>query len=273
MSPQIRRVTRLSSFLQAENPSPMTLGGTNSWLLREPGAEAVVVVDPGPDLDGHVRALARAGQVVLVLITHRHGDHTDAIDALHELTGTPVRAALPEHCRDAQPLTDGERITAAGVELEVLATPGHTSDSLSFRLLGDETLDTGGFGAGVQPIAAILTGDTVLGRGTTMLDHPDGTLTDYLASLDRLEAAAAGSPGLPAHGEPLPDLAATCRQLRQHRHERLDEVRAALESLGMSAHDASAEQLAERIYPEVPEQVRPAARRSIEAQLAHLQQA
>lgn len=102
-----------------------------------------------------------------------------------------------------------------------------------------------------------------------MLDHPDGTLGDYLASLDRLEAA--GGLGLPAHGEPLPDLAKTCRELRDHRLERLDEVRAALESMGATAQGVSADELAERIYPEVPAQVRPAARRSIEAQLAHLQ--
>ena len=204
--------------------------------------------------------------VELVLITHRHNDHTEAIDSLRELTAAPVRAALPEHCRQAQPLRDGELLTAAGVSIEVLATPGHTSDSLSFRILDDASLEDS------APIAPILTGDTVLGRGTTMLDHPDGTLSDYLASLDRLEAAAPGGPGLPAHGEPLPDLAATCRALRTHRLERLDEVRGALESLGVTAEEASADELAERIYPEVPEQVRPAARRSIEAQLAHLRQ-
>ncbi len=269
MSPQIRRITRLASVLRAENPSPMTLEGTNSWLLRAPGADGVVVVDPGPDLDEHVRALAAAGPVELVLITHRHGDHTDAIDALHALTGAPVRAALPEHCRYADPLVDGERLRAAGVAIEVLATPGHTSDSLSFRVLDDATLPDGPL-TGSAPIAPILTGDTVLGRGTTMLDHPDGTLSDYLDSLDRLEAAADGAPGLPAHGEPLPDLAAVCRELRAHRHERLDEVRAALAELGADAADASAEELARRIYPEVPEEVRPAAQRSIEAQLDHL---
>lgn len=178
MSPQIRRITRLASVLRAENPSPMTLEGTNSWLLRAPGADGVVVVDPGPDLDEHVRALAAAGPVELVLITHRHGDHTDAIDALHALTGAPVRAALPEHCRDAPPLIDGQRITAAGVGIEVLATPGHTSDSLSFRVLDDETPAPEGSGGSGQPVSPILTGDTVLGRGTTMLDHPDGTLRD-----------------------------------------------------------------------------------------------
>lgn len=266
MGSQPQHLTRLVSVVRAENPSPMTLEGTSTMLLRAPGAPGVVVVDPGPDLPEHVQALAAAGPVELVLITHRHNDHTDAIDSLHELTGAPVRAALPEHCREAQPLHDGESLTAAGVSIEVLATPGHTSDSLSFRVLDDAALTDS------APIAPILTGDTVLGRGTTMIDHPDGTLGDYLASLDRLEAAAAGDPGLPAHGEPVPDLAEACRELRAHRIERLDEIRAALARLGVTAAEASVDELVEAIYPEVPEQVRPAARRSIEAQLAHLQQ-
>lgn len=275
MSAGIVAVTRLASCLRAQNPGPMTLEGTNAWLLRAPGHEGVVVVDPGPDLPEHVQALAAAGTVELVLITHRHGDHTEAVDALHRLTGAPVRAALPEHCRDARPLRDGERVGAAGVELEVLATPGHTSDSLSFRVLDDAPLPStepgalpavGGSFTSVLT-APILTGDTVLGRGTTMLDHPDGTLADYLGSLDRLEAASAGGPGLPAHGAPIPDLAAVCRDLRRHRLERLEEVRAAVAELG---EDATAAQLAARIYPQVPDRVRPAAEKSIEAQLAHL---
>lgn len=296
MSAEIVAVTRLASCLRAQNPGPMTLDGTNTWLLRAPGREGLIVVDPGPDLPEHVQALAAAGPVELVLITHRHSDHTEAIDALHRLTGAPVRAALPEHCRAAQPLRDGERVVAAGVELEVLATPGHTSDSLSFRVLHDAPLpQPGPVGQTGSPVPAavdgpapqvpapppltdpaltapirtgsLLTGDTVLGRGTTMLDHPDGTLADYLRSLDRLEAASSGDPGLPAHGAPIPDLAAVCRDLRRHRLERLAEVRAAVSELG---EDATAAQLAMRIYPEVPERVRPAAERSIEAQLAHL---
>lgn len=261
--PEIVAVTRLASFLRAQNPGPMTLEGTNTWLLRAPGQESLIVVDPGPDLSEHVAALAAAGTVELVLITHRHGDHTEAIDALHRRTGAPVRAALAAHCRGAQPLLDGERVRAAGVELEVLATPGHTSDSLSFRVL-DDAPPTGTAGDAFVPI---LTGDTVLGRGTTVLDHPDGTLADYLASLDRLEEASAGGPGLPAHGAPLADLAAACRALRAHRLQRLAEVRTAVAELGGSA---TAAQLAARIYPEAPARVRPAAEKSIEAQLAHL---
>ena len=114
----------------------MSLEGTNSYVLRAEGSEHAVIVDPGPDDAGHLAALA-AESVELILITHRHRDHTEGIDTLHRLTGAPVRAALPEHCRDGSVLVDGEEIHAAGLRLRVLATPGHTSDSLSFLLPDD----------------------------------------------------------------------------------------------------------------------------------------
>ena len=266
MSPQIRRLTRLVSVLRAENPGPMTLEGTNSLLLRAPGSDGVVVVDPGPDLPEHVQALAAAGPVELVLITHRHNDHTEAIDSLRELTAAPVRAALPEHCRHGQPLRDGERLTAAGVSIEVLATPGHTSDSLSFRILDDAALTDG------AAIAPILTGDTVLGRGTTMIDHPDGTLTDYLASLRRLEAAGPLTV-LPAHG-PVPEpLDVVARDYRHHREGRLAQVSAALAELGEDeAATVTPEQLAPRIYPGLEGTVARVAVQTVAAHLRHLRE-
>jgi glyoxylase-like metal-dependent hydrolase (beta-lactamase superfamily II) len=94
----------------------------------------------------------------------------------HELTGAPVRAADPVQCHGGEPLRAGEVIQAAGVEIRVLATPGHTSDSVCFHLPGD------------GPDGSVLTGDTILGRGTTVLDYPDGRLGDYLSSLDTLES-------------------------------------------------------------------------------------
>ncbi|WP_345600353.1 MBL fold metallo-hydrolase, partial [Thermocatellispora tengchongensis] len=98
--------------------------------------------------------------VELVLITHWHRDHTDGIDRLVELTGAPVRAALPEHCRGADPLADGEVVQAAGLEIRVVATPGHTADSLCFFMPED------------GPRGAVLTGDTILGRGSFIESFP-----------------------------------------------------------------------------------------------------
>ncbi|HUO37088.1 MAG TPA: MBL fold metallo-hydrolase, partial [Mycobacterium sp.] len=155
---QLRQVTASASVLLAENPGPLTLEGTNTWVLAGPRSEEVVIVDPGPQDDEHMRRVAAVGDVALVLISHRHGDHTGAVEALHSLTGAPVRAVDPEYLRgDAMPLTDGAVIDAAGLRITVLATPGHTADSVSF-VLED----------------AVLTADTVLGRGTTVIDHTDG---------------------------------------------------------------------------------------------------
>ena len=119
---------------RAENPGPMTLDGTNSYVVAAPGAPGVVVVDPGPALEPHLAELAAAGAVELILITHHHGDHTDGSASLHQLTGAPVRAALAAFCHAGEPLSDGEIIDVAGLAITVLATPGHTSDSLCFAV-------------------------------------------------------------------------------------------------------------------------------------------
>ena len=142
----------------------MSLDGTNSYLIGVPESARTVVVDPGPLDEGHLADLAGAGKVELILITHRHRDHTEAAAEFHRLTGAPVRALDPAHCHGGTPLVGGETIHAAGVEVRVLATPGHTSDSVSFHLPQD------------GPAGSVLTGDTILGRGTTVLDFPDGTL-------------------------------------------------------------------------------------------------
>lgn len=258
-----RQISPIVSVIRAENPGPMTLEGTNTWLLAEPEhaqGTGAVVVDPGPDLAEHVDRLVAAGPIELILVTHRHHDHTGAVDALHQRTGAPVRALLPEHCREAEPLMGGEILHAGGLQIQVLHTPGHTSDSLSFVVT--EISDDG------APRTLVLTGDTILGRGTTMLDHPDGTLADYLATLDRLETLADGpgpTLGLPGHGDILPDLAQTCRQLREHRLARIEEVRAVMAEAGPDP-----EHLTDRIHPDVPERARHAAVRSIEAQVAYL---
>ena len=269
------RTTVLTRRLLAPNPGPMTLDGTNSWLVGAPGQRDVVVVDPGPADRGHLEALAAAGRTVLTLITHRHADHAGAVDEFHALTGAPVRAFLPELCRGAGPLADRETIEAAGVRIEVLHTPGHTADSVCLHLPDDTPLpraeddrdgadDDGDHGGGRR--GSVLTGDTVLGRGTTVLDHPDGTLGAYLRSLHRL-AVLGEALVLPGHADVRPDLERTCEDLLEHRMERLAEVREAVRSLGRGA---TLEAITARIYHDVPPDVLPAARLSVGAQLAYL---
>jgi len=248
--------------LRANNPGPMTLEGTNSYVLGAADSATVVVVDPGPLLEDHLQALAEAGTVELILITHHHGDHTDGSARLHQITGAPVRAAHPGFCHEGEPLGDGELIHAAGLEITVLATPGHTSDSVCF-----EVADDAGHGA-------VLTGDTVLGQGTTVICHPDGRLGDYLDSLEKLRIRGSGGgalKALPGHGPLLDDLAMAAAAYQEHRRERLAQVRAAVELLrtrtGESPGPAA---VAAEVYGDVPANLQGAAQLSVEAQLDFL---
>jgi glyoxylase-like metal-dependent hydrolase (beta-lactamase superfamily II) len=141
------------------------------------------------------------------------------------------------------------------VRLQVVATPGHTADSVSFLLDG----------SGVAP--AVLTGDTVLGRGTTVIAHPDGALGPYLTSLRRLAELEPDTVALPGHGPELPDAAAAATAYLVHREQRLEQVRAALATLGA---DATPPQVVEHVYADVDRSLWPAAELSVRAQLDYL---
>jgi glyoxylase-like metal-dependent hydrolase (beta-lactamase superfamily II) len=250
LSGQLRPVTPYASVLLARNPSPMTLDGTNTWLLRTPGSESCLVIDPGPDDPEHLRAVVTAaGEVTEILLTHGHLDHSAGAAALRALTRAPVRALDPAQRLGGEGLSEGDVVAAAGVELRVLATPGHSSDSLCFAV-GD----------------AVLTGDTVLGRGTTVVAHPDGRLGDYLDSLRRLHELGTRAV-LPGHGPELPDLAAITAAYLAHREERLDQIRAALDDLGP---DAAAMDVVRVVYADVDPVLWPAAELSVRAQLEYL---
>jgi glyoxylase-like metal-dependent hydrolase (beta-lactamase superfamily II) len=251
----LRPVTPLASVLLAENPSAMTLDGTNTWVLRAPDEQACVVVDPGEDDEEHLRRVAAHGPVALVLLTHRHHDHAGGARRFAQLSGAPVRALDSSLVLGSEALADGDVVAAAGVELRVVATPGHTSDSLSFLL----------HGPGTDP--AVLTGDTILGRGTTVIAHPDGALGPYLDSLRRLAELAPGTAVLPGHGPELPDAPAVAGAYLAHREQRLDQVRAAIDQLGA---DASARQVVEAVYSDVDRALWPAAELSVRAQLEYL---
>ena len=252
---QLRAVHPLASVLLQNNPGHMTLEGTNTWVLAAPDAPDRIVVDPGEDDGEHLERLADGPPVALVLLTHHHHDHSGGVPRFAELTGAPVRALRPDLCRDADPLTDGETIGGAGIEVRAMATPGHTADSTSFLLRGP----TSGF--------ALLSGDTVLGRGTTVIAQPDGSLGPYLDSLRRLAELPTGTPVLPGHGPELPDAAQVSREYLAHREERLDQVRAALEQLGP---DATPRQVVEVVYADVDPTLWDAAEWSVVAQLEHL---
>ena len=286
-------------MLRADNPGPMTLDGTRSYVLRAPDTPGCVVVDPGPLLEPHLTALADAGPVDLVLVTHRHADHTGGLARFRELTGAPSRGVLAEFSVSGadgaavEPLADGEMLSVAGLRIEVLATPGHTADSVCFVVSSpDDSGGVPGGGSGGEPSGkpsgeateatsgtVVLTGDTVLGRGTTVLAEPDGSLRDYLASLDRLSALNLLDPvrALPGHGPVIPDLGAAVRAYREHRLERLNQVRSALAGLGVKLPDAGVplpdallDSVTGAVYSDVDPSVLGAAHSSVRAQLEYL---
>jgi glyoxylase-like metal-dependent hydrolase (beta-lactamase superfamily II) len=242
----------------APNPDIMTLDGTNTWVLREPGARRSVVVDPGPEIAEHLDAVAEsAGEVAVVLLTHGHADHSEAARSFAERMGCGVRALDPRHRLGSEGLGDGEVVEVDGLEVHVVGTPGHSSDSLSFLLPAEH---------------AVLTGDTVLGRGTTVVAHPDGQLGAYLDSLHRLHALAETrevGEVWPGHGPVIRDALAALDYYLAHRKERLEQVREALIELDPAREDLP-RAVVERVYSDVDPVLWGAAELSVRAQIAFL---
>ncbi|MDT3726504.1 MBL fold metallo-hydrolase [Streptomyces sp. DSM 41972] len=242
----------------APNASAMTLDGTNTWILSEPDSGLAVVVDPGPLDDGHLRHVVgtaeQAGKrVALTLLTHGHPDHAEGAARFAELTGTKVRALDPALRLGDEGLAAGDVVTVGGLELRVVPAPGHTADSLCFHLPADR---------------AILTGDTVLGRGTTVVAHPDGRLGDYLDTLRRLRSLTVDDgvhTVLPGHGPVLDDAQGAVEYYLAHRAHRLAQVETAVED----GHRTPSEVVA-HVYADVDRSLWPAAELSVRAQLEYL---
>ena len=253
-------VTDRASYVLAGNAGPMTLEGTNTWLLREPTSSQVVVVDPGPDDEAHVHAVQQAAEqserrVALILLTHAHPDHAGGARKLADAVHAPLRALDPKQRLGDEGLTGGDVVRVDGLEVRVVSTPGHSSDSVCFHLPADD---------------ALLSGDTILGRGTTVVAHPDGRLADYLASLDRLRAvadSAGASTLLPGHGPVQRDLVGVIDFYIAHRAERLAEIEAAI-----AAGLRTPREIVERVYADVDRAVWPAAELSVRAQLDYLRE-
>ena len=247
--------TAHATCVLAPNPSPLTLEGTNTWIVAEPSSASAVVADPGPDDEEHLRRVLGAvggRRVAMILLTHGHPDHSAGARRLAELTGAPVRAADPAYRLGSEGLADGDVITAGGCEVRAVATPGHSADSVCLLLPAD---------------GALLTGDTVLGRGTTVIAG-DGNLGDYLRTLDQLrDLAGRLSVGLllPGHGPVLTDPVGTLDYYIRHRAERLDQVRSAL-----AAGAKTPAEIVPMIYTDVDPAVWPAAEWSVQAQLDYL---
>lgn len=240
----------------APNPGPMTLDGTNTWVLRAHAGARSIVVDPGPARDDHLDAVAEAaGEVAVVLLTHGHPDHSEGARSFAERVSCAVRALDPAYRLGSEGLTDGDVVAVDGLEVRVVGTPGHTADSLSFVVPG---------------LGALLTGDTVLGRGTTVVAHPDGRLGAYLDSLRRLRdvtESAGVSRIWPGHGPVVDSPGAVIDGYLAHRAERLAQVGEAV-----AAGAVTARQVVERVYADVDPALWPAAELSVAAQLTYLRE-
>ncbi len=226
----------------APNPGIRELEGTNTYVVGEAPA---IVIDPGPEDEGHLREVAStAGRVGVILLTHDHSDHAPGAVRLAETTGAPVRALRPP--RGGERLRDGELVSSGGATLQTVATPGHAPDHAAFWAATDR---------------ALFTGDAVLGRGTSVIDPPEGDLVVYLRSLRRMRDLAPATI-YPGHGPVAVRGTAKLDEYLEHRAMRERQV---LEALGKQAR--TTEELVATIYAEYPQEVHALAARSV---LAHL---
>lgn len=260
---QLRQVTPSVGVVLCPNKGYATLEGTNTWIIRGPGDSRSIVVDPGPADEGHLNVVhSKAGEIALILVTHRHSDHADGAARFRQLTGAPVRAVDPAHCfGGGTPLIGGEIITCEGVspQVEVVATPGHTADSVCFFVWSGVAHES--------QLEGIITGDTIAGRHTTMISETDGDLGHYLETLELLERRGKDIPLLPGHGPDAPDTSAFARKYLDRRHLRLDQVKTAIKKLGS---DASLKAIVDEIYTDVDPVLRDAAEQSTRVTLRYL---
>ena len=229
----------------APNRSVYTLEGTNSWVV---GGGPTIVIDPGPATREHLDELERAaGKVAHVLVTHHHGDHAEGAAAFAKRVGAPLHAWRLE---GAERIRDGAAFEAPGAELVATHTPGHTADHVCFHSPGD---------------GALFTGDTVVGRGTTFIDPPDGDLARYIVSLERLLGLGPRTI-YPGHGPVVFDAEAKLREYLEHRADRERQIVDALAEGPRSVRDLVAAIYSQDHAPDVL----PLAARSAMAHLVKL---
>jgi len=255
LHPLVRRVL-------ADNPSPFTYWGTQTYLVGD--NDGVAVIDPGPDLEPHIDAVIEAlgGVPAIALVcTHTHRDHSPATRALKQRTGAPIIGCAPLALDDSGPradaafdvdyvpdrvLGDGEAIGGKGWTLKAVATPGHTSNHLCFAL---------------PEANALFTGDHVMGWSTTVVSPPDGDMAAYMASLDLLMQRD-DAIYYPAHGEPIEQPQRFVRGLAGHRKHREGQILRLLDE-----GERVIPNLVEKMYVGIDPKLHPAAGRSV---LAHL---
>lgn len=236
--------------VRAANPSALQLSGTNTYLVGDPAAGEVLVVDPGPDLPGHRAVIEatiaeRGAEVAAVVVTHHHRDHSAAVGWAGEW-GVAAYAFDPARVPGTQPLADHASLPVAGVGVTARHLPGHTSDHVCLQIA-----ETG----------VVLSGDHVLGQGTTFLAWPDGDLGQYLASLRELKAMRPRAL-YPGHGDVVEQPGERIDALVAHREERSAQITAAL-----AAGAQTVPEIVARVYPGLDDHLVAAAGRTVNAHL------
>ena len=253
--PLVRRVL-------AANPSAFTFTGTQSYVVGNGGD--VAVIDPGPFEEDHIAALLDVigdAKVAAIVCTHTHKDHSPAAAPLAARTGAPVVGCAPLCLADGGPrsdasfdpgyapdrvLVDGESISGEGWTLTAVATPGHTSNHLCFAL---------------EESGALFTGDHVMGWSTSIVSPPDGDMSDYMASLQKLYDRE-DRVYYPAHGPEITRTRQLVRGMIGHRRQRENQILRQVEAGTRRIPD-----MIPQMYKGVDERLWPAAERSV---LAHL---
>jgi len=236
----------------------MTGPGTNTYLL---GENEVAVLDPGPFIDAHIEAIQKCapGPIRWIFVTHTHPDHSPAAQALAELTGA-TRIGRPPPPGKYQDygfipdtiMADGDRFATDEFVLHAVHTPGHASNHLCYLH---------------EASGWLFTGDHVMNGSSVVIDPPDGSMADYLASLRRLQQLELNKLA-PGHGELLDDPAGEFAWIIEHRLDREARVVAALDSF----HEKTDEELVREVYDEVDPHLHPVAMRSLLAHLIKLEE-
>ena len=248
-----KRVLRV----RAPNPSPMTLTGTNTYLVRT-SADSALVIDPGPRIDAHVDAIVNAAdeeglEIRTILVTHGHPDHAPAAAPLSQRTGAPVLAhSLAQYPVDRY-VRDGELLEFDDAALVAIDAPGHAKDHLVFSLRGEE---------------ALFTGDVVLGSGTVVVAPPGGAMRPYQRTLQRLLSEYGDANFIyGGHGEAVDDPRSKLVEYIEHRKLRERELLACL-----ARGPATIPELVRAIYAAVDRRLWPAAARQMLAYLIALEE-
>jgi glyoxylase-like metal-dependent hydrolase (beta-lactamase superfamily II) len=241
----------------APNPSMMTGPGTNTYLF---GSREIAVLDPGPNHNEHIANIREkaGGDIRWILATHSHPDHSPGVARLAELTGAEVLGMPPPNAehqdqsfRPSRILADGDKLETSEFVIEAIHTPGHASNHLCFR----------------QPqLNWVFTGDHVIDGSTVVINPPDGNMTHYLQSLEKLKNLQPAAL-LPGHGELIDDPVGAIDWIIQHRLEREKKVLAAVEA----NPQLTTRELVPYVYEDIPEKLYIWAERSLQAHLIKLE--